>query len=140
MQIKLLTEYVDKIFNQLKESFLNEETLQKEFQNNPFLRFIILIKENKIVGYISFSHIYDKLEINYITIDNENRNLGYASLLLDYLINYASKNQIKNITLEVNMNNAVALHLYHKFGFKKVAIRKGYYHGIDGILMERKMM
>ena len=30
------------------------------------------------------------------------------------------------------------MNLYKKFGFEKKAIRKGYYHGIDGILMERK--
>ena len=45
----------------------------------------------------------------------------------------------KNITLEVKQTNASAIHLYEKNGFKKVAIRKGYYNGIDGILMERTM-
>ena len=43
----------------------------------------------------------------------------------------------KSITLEVNKNNIPALNLYKKFEFKEVAIRKGYYQGIDGILMER---
>ena len=43
----------------------------------------------------------------------------------------------KKITLEVNINNTIALNLYKKFNFKEVAIRKGYYNGIDAILMER---
>ena len=29
--------------------------------------------------------------------------------------------------------------LYEKYGFEKVGIRKGYYNGIDGILMFRKI-
>ena len=41
------------------------------------------------------------------------------------------------ITLEVNKENIPAIKLYRKLGFKDVAIRKGYYNGVDGILMER---
>ena len=43
----------------------------------------------------------------------------------------------KNITLEVKKDNIVALKLYKKMGFEEKAIRKNYYNGIDGILMER---
>jgi len=46
--------------------------------------------------------------------------------------------KMKDITLEVKENNYPALALYKKFQFKQVAIRKGYYEGTDGILMERK--
>ena len=44
----------------------------------------------------------------------------------------------KSITLEVREDNLYAIKLYEKFGFIKKAIRKGYYQGIDGILMERE--
>ena len=44
----------------------------------------------------------------------------------------------KPITLEVNENNLPAISLYKKYGFKEVAKRKGYYSGIDAILMEKK--
>ena len=42
------------------------------------------------------------------------------------------------ITLEVSKENERALALYKKYGFKEVALRKGYYDGVDGILMEKK--
>ena len=38
--------------------------------------------------------------------------------------------------LEVNKENTYAIKLYKKVGFKEVAIRKNYYDGVDGILME----
>ena len=41
------------------------------------------------------------------------------------------------ITLEVSKENKAAIELYKKFNFNEVAIRKGYYNGVDGILMER---
>jgi ribosomal protein S18 acetylase RimI-like enzyme len=36
---------------------------------------------------------------------------------------------------EIEVGNIIA-----SYGFKKIAIRKNYYQGTDGILMERKMM
>ena len=39
--------------------------------------------------------------------------------------------------LSCKKSNDSAIHLYEKYGFEKKAIRKGYYNGIDGILMER---
>ena len=42
--------------------------------------------------------------------------------------------------LEVNSKNTNAIALYHKYGFKEVAIRSGYYSGTDGILMEKEMI
>ena len=45
---------------------------------------------------------------------------------------------LKNITLEVNINNSIAISMYEKYGFAVVATRKGYYHGQDGYLMIRE--
>ena len=44
----------------------------------------------------------------------------------------------KSISLEVRENNYPAIRLYKKFNFSERAIRKGYYQGIDGILMVRE--
>ena len=46
----------------------------------------------------------------------------------------------EKLSLEVNINNQFAIKLYNKYGFEVVVIRKGYYNGVDGYLMERKMM
>ena len=78
--------------------------------------------------------IYDRIEINNIEVDKSYRNKRIATKLLNELIK-----ENKDITLEVNKNNEIALKLYNNFGFEEKAIRKGYYSGIDGILMERKV-
>ena len=46
---------------------------------------------------------------------------------------------IENVTLEVKMDNINAINLYEKLGFKKASIRKGYYNGVDGILMIKEV-
>ncbi len=119
---------------EIANSFLDREVVINNLNNNPFGKYLILKEENKVIGYLYYSDIYERAEINQIEILKEYRNKGKGSFLLEYFINKIGK----DITLEVNVNNEYAIKLYEKFSFKKKAIRKGYYNGIDGILMERK--
>ena len=119
--------------NELDNSFISKEYIKKELDNNPFGK-VLVLKEDKIIGYIYYSDIYERCEINQFEIEDIHRNCGKGDLLLKYLINLVKK----DITLEVKEDNTPAIKLYLKNGFVKVAIREGYYNGVDGILMERK--
>ena len=110
------------------------EELYKDLDNNPFGRYLLFVENNEIIGYLYYSDIYDRIEINQIEVKSIHRKSGKATQLMHKLID----NTNKSITLEVNKNNIPALNLYKKFNFNEVAIRQGYYNGIDGILMERK--
>ena len=44
----------------------------------------------------------------------------------------------KKIILEVSDQNTSALNLYKKYNFIEINRRKGYYNGIDAIIMEKK--
>lgn len=118
----------------LNNSFIKKDYILNELSNNPFGKIIILKEDNEIIGYIYYSDIYERVEINQIEINFIHRNCGKGDFLLKKLIESVDK----NISLEVNVNNIPALKLYKKNGFIEKAIRKGYYQGIDGILMERK--
>ena len=119
--------------DELDNSFISKEYIKEELSNNPFGK-VLVLKEDEIIGYIYYSDIYDRAEINQFEIDSIHRNCGKGDLLLKYLINLVKK----DITLEVREDNKKAIHIYEKMGFKKVAIRKNYYQGIDGILMEMR--
>ena len=112
------------------------EELYKDLDNNPFGNYLLLVEDNEIIGYLYYSDIYDRVEINQIEIKSNYRRNGKATMLMHKLIDDTNK----SITLEVNKNNIPALNLYKKFDFNEVAIRKNYYNGVDGILMERKKM
>ncbi len=122
---------IDKITN----SFINKEYLVNEFTNNPYAKCLIY-EEDKVLGYLYYSDIYERIEINQIEVDESHRNKKIGSKLLSYLID----NNKKDITLEVKETNDIAIKLYNKYGFKEVAKREKYYQGIDGILMERKVI
>jgi ribosomal-protein-alanine N-acetyltransferase len=120
--------------DELDNSFISKEYISNELNNNPFGKVLILKEDNEIIGYLYYSDIYERCEINQFEIDSIHRNCGKGNLLLNYLINLVKK----DITLEVKEDNTPAIKVYLKNGFVKTAIRKGYYNGVDGILMERK--
>ncbi len=120
--------------DELDNSFISKEYISKELSNNPFGKVLILKENNEIIGYIYYSDIYERCEINQFEIMLSERNSGKGDLLLKYLINLVKK----DITLEVKEDNTPAIKVYLKNGFQKTAIREGYYNGVDGILMERK--
>lgn len=110
-----------------------------KISDNPFEKCFKYEINNDLIGIIDFSDIYDRLELNYIWINPSNRGNKYSIYLMDYMMEYAkNKNNINNITLEVSVNNLVAIKLYEKYSFKKVAIRPSYYESTDALLMIRK--
>lgn len=116
------------------QRLITREEIAHELQVNPFGRYLLELKDGKIIAYLYYSDIYDRAEINQIEVETSYRNQKIATKLLQEML----KNIKKDITLEVRKDNFPAIHLYKKFGFKKTAIRQSYYQGTDGILMERK--
>ncbi len=53
------------------------------------------------------------------------RGIGIASVLLNKCILYGGQHGFTEISLQVNDNNSSAIHLYAKFGFKKLPAMAG---------------
>lgn len=128
---------------QLEETFSqiwNNKDVKTTLIDNPFAQIFTYSVNSQVVGFIHYDIIYERSELIQINVANEFQNQRIASSLIQHMILDCKSKNIKNITLEVKKDNTVAIHLYEKYGFKKVAIRKGYYQGIDGILMEKELM
>lgn len=121
-------------FSQNNNSFVDLKELEKELSQNPFGKILVYKKNNRIIAYLYYSEIYERVEINNIEVEEQYRNMGIGTELLKKLTELVQK----SISLEVRINNYNAIKLYKKFNFQEKAIRKGYYQGIDGILMVRK--
>lgn len=130
----MITELTINTIDKINNSFIDRSYIEKELSVNPYGKILILEEDNEVIGYLYYSDIYERAEINQIEVDSFHRNCGNGTKLMDYFINLVDK----DISLEVRENNDPAIKLYKKYGFEEVAVRKGYYNGIDGLLMERK--
>lgn len=118
----------------IENTFISKDYVLNELKYNPFARILLLQEKNKIIGYVYYSNIYERIEINQIEIEKSKRNQGFGNKLIKEVIN----KEKKDITLEVKKDNYPAINLYKKNNFIAKAIRKNYYNGVDGILYERK--
>ena len=81
------------------------------------------IEKDRIIGFISFFHVKDEIEIIKICIIKSHQRKNYGSII----INEIKKLKIKNVFLEVSVQNISAINFYLKNGFQKIGVRKGYY-------------
>ncbi len=87
---------------------------------------------DEIRGYIIFNTVLDELHLLNICIAPAYQKKGYGQLLLDWLIDFARKNNIKTLYLEVRSSNRVAIQLYETSGFNEVGCRPAYYPAKKG--------
>lgn len=80
-------------------------------------------KDGEIIGDASLKELPRRMshraEMGLSVIKAE-WNKGIGSMLLDKMIEYARQNDIELIHLEVRSDNAGAIHLYEKYGFKHI--------------------
>ena len=123
-----------------------EDDYVKKWEKKDFYTFIsnqdniFILSHPKPVGYLKARVTTDEIEIISILIDKKFRKIGIGKSLLNKLLSIALKKKIKNIFLEVSVENQIAINLYKKFNFIKVGKRENYYlqHGkyIDADIMK----
>jgi len=127
----------EKDFTQVNELLKNfDYELNKESFDNDFLK-VLVYEEGIIKGLLVYQYLYDRIEIDYIIVGIQYRNLGIGTKLLNFVEN--KHKDINNITLEVRESNKEAISFYLKNGFKEVTKRKNYYKEEDGILMIKNL-
>src|SRR3989338_2445439 len=81
----------------------------------------------RVVGYFDFWHIGPEIHLINIAVHPDCRHQGVGGQFIRFMIDYAKGHEVKEIYLDVRESNAVAIHLYERFGFKAVAVRDAYY-------------
>ena len=90
---------------------------------------LVACKDDKIIGDGSITalplRMSHRAELG-ISVIQPFWNCGVGTMLLKKLIAYAKENGIELLNLEVRTDNAPAIHLYEKFGFKRIGISPAY--------------
>lgn len=101
-------------------------TFIEDIESSRSVCYVVRI-EGRLVGYAVGWLVPGELHIGNIAIDTPFQRRGIGSRLLIILLGLARAKGIDRVTLEVRASNTTAISLYHKFGFKEVAIVPNYY-------------
>ena len=102
--------------------------------------FYAMMEADRVIAYVSllFHGGTRYLRIYSIAVHPDFRGKKVGQLLIDQIAVIAQKQGLKRITLEVNVSNSPAIHLYEKNGFKCTSIKENYYHnGTSAYYMQR---
>jgi len=91
----------------------NPEIIQSHLKTN------VLIKEKKVIGYCHLEREKNKVWLGIAIVESQ-LGKGYGLLLINDIINSATKFHIKLLYLSVDKVNLGAIKLYEKVGFNKV--------------------
>jgi ribosomal-protein-alanine N-acetyltransferase len=80
-----------------------------------------------VVGYAGLMMTADDGHVTTIAVDPRWQRHRIATRLMLALAREALARRAKNLTLEVRLSNLGAQHLYRRFGFAPVGVRKNYY-------------
>lgn len=104
----------------------SEKALAEEL-SVPSAIFVTAITEGDVAGYVGMHHLGDVGYICNVAVSSDYRGMGIGGQLLEYLIDYAHKNSLSEITLEVRTSNQAARKLYEKSGFERLGTRPNFY-------------
>lgn len=102
---------------------------------NPNSFYYVAKSENEIVGFAGIWKSLDDIHITNIVTKKNKRHQGIASKLLEQLLEVSKQQHLSSLTLEVNEKNINAIHLYEKYHFQKIGIRKNYYGHTDNAII-----
>ena len=96
-----------------------------------------------IVGYAVMMVAADEAHLLNLSITTEWQRQGWGKKLLQQVLDLARQHRARVMLLEVRPSNFAALGLYQGFGFKRIALRRGYYPAgparEDAILLELRL-
>lgn len=100
-----------------------EETFLREMIENPRAVFLCAWKDGKLIGTGFLSGMTRRMEHRArlaISILKAEWGKGVGSAVMEELISFARKTGVEIIELEVRCDNARAIHLYEKYGFRRI--------------------
>ena len=109
--------YLNQTEAQRRENFDNFFDRSKPIEEDASL---LLYSEDQIVGFMKINIMNYGGFVNGIGTHPDYRRRGLAKMLMAASIVRAAQNDMKNLVLEVDIENRHAIALYEKLGFKKV--------------------
>lgn len=93
--------------------------------------------EHELVGFAQYRMTDEVADLDFLIISQYLHGRGFAKMLLEQSLSAIQLAGAKRVMLEVGETNFAAKHLYLRFGFKLISVRKRYYKdGENALIME----
>jgi [ribosomal protein S18]-alanine N-acetyltransferase len=101
--------------------------------------YLVAVDDGVVQGYAGFCDYPDEGFVQTIAVARQAQGNGLGARLLQALLDEAARRRRSRVLLEVRADNAPAIALYERFGFRRSGVRRGYYQpsGADALVMER---
>ncbi len=93
--------------------------------------YLVARLDKGVVGYGGLICYGDEAHVTNIAVDPERQRNKIGTRLLHDLVRAAIEMGARAVSLEVRVSNSGAQHLYGKFGFRPVGVRKNYYQEVN---------
>ncbi len=104
----------------------SKKSLEEALQYDTH-QFLVAEVDGKVVGYMGLIKMFTEADVTNIAVLPDIRRRGIATALLEETLKLARKSGVEVVFLEVRQSNTCAIHLYEKYQFKAISIRKNYY-------------
>ena len=97
--------------------------------------YVVVEDDGDIVGYGGLLLVAEDAHVTSLAIDPRARRRRLGTRLMLALVDAGLAAGARHLTLEVRISNEGARHLYQRFGFAPVGVRKDYYRDEDALVM-----
>ena len=107
-----------------------EEAYIKQMENSCNDIMLVAKVNGKIVGDASLSRLPRRMSHRGdlgVAVVKEYWNQGIGSQLMSKILDFAKENSFEIIDLQVRSDNLRAIHLYERYGFKKIGIHPAFF-------------
>ncbi|MCP4133846.1 MAG: GNAT family N-acetyltransferase [bacterium] len=98
------------------DKFQSIESMINQVENENYIYYLIYNKN--YFGYMAIQPRENEVFLSKIYILKSERGSGHSKRALQFIENYCVENNIKKISLTVNINNTNSIKVYEKIGFK----------------------
>ena len=114
-----------------REFFENELTASGRYS-------IVAVRKGSVIGYIFAMRIFEEMHINKIAVTAAERRKGIAGTLMARCTEFAKRQGVTMMSLEVRKSNSGAQWFYRGLGFESSYLRPRYYpDGEAAVIMTR---
>jgi ribosomal-protein-alanine N-acetyltransferase len=101
---------------------------------------LVARRQDRVIGYLFAMWLFDELHINKIAVIEDERRKGIADELMAQCFDFARRNGVTSISLEVRRSNDGAQEFYRHLDFKSSYLRPRYYpDGEAAVVMVREL-